>query len=124
MIYKGIYLVDLFHFVHYMLSQVMNLSAYSNPMPSRNKWSPSAKTYKCYNSSCGDSLIYLMACIYMSWSLLIGWSWANQGISLADLIHLGAYELIELDIYTFVACYEMIEWINWLVIKFGLIWVG
>ena len=25
------------------------------------------------------------------------WSWANQGISLVDLIHLGAYELIELE---------------------------
>ena len=27
------------------------------------------------------------------------WSWANQGISVVDLIHLGAYELIELDKY-------------------------
>ena len=53
-----------------------------------------------------------MACKDMSWSLLIGWSWANQGISLADLIHLGAYELIELDIYAYVACYEVFEWIN------------
>ena len=44
-----------------------------------------------------------------------------KGISLDDLIHLGAYELIELDIYAFIACYEMIEWINCLVIKFGLI---
>ena len=47
----------------------------------------------------------------MSWSLLIGWSWANQGISLVYVIHLGAYELIELDIYAFVAGYGMIEWI-------------
>jgi hypothetical protein len=31
--------------------------------------------------------------------LAIGWSWANQGISLVDHFHLGAYKLIELDIY-------------------------
>ena len=95
-----------------MLNQDMKLSAYPNPMLSQNKWSPSATIYKCYNSSCGDLLDYLMACKYESWTLLVGWSWANQGISLVDLIHLGAYELMELDIYTFVACYEMIEWIN------------
>ena len=69
-------------------------------------------------------LDYLMACKYESWSLLIGWSWTNQGISLVRLIYLGAYELVELDKCVYVACYEMIEWIKWLVIKFGLIWVG
>jgi len=56
--------------------------------------------------------------------LLVGWSWANQGISLCWSFYLGAYELIELDIYAYVACYEMIEWINWLIIKCGLIHVG
>ena len=35
-----------------------------------------------------------------------------KGISLVDLLHLGAYELIELDKYAHVACYEMFEWIN------------
>ena len=35
-----------------------------------------------------------------------------QGISLVDQIYLGAYELIELDIYAYVACYEMFEWIK------------
>jgi hypothetical protein len=37
---------------------------------------------------------------------------SNQGMSLVDLIHLGADELIELDKYAYVACYEMFEWIN------------
>ena len=37
---------------------------------------------------------------------------------------MGAYELIELDIYAYVACYKMIEWIEWLVIKFELIWMN
>ena len=81
-------------------------------------------TYKCHIQVVDDLLDYLMACKYESWSLLIGWSWANQSISLVNVIHLGAYELVELDKYAYVACYEMIEWINWLVIKFGLIWVG
>ena len=68
----------------------------------------------CYNiqvshSSCGDLLDYLMACKYMSWSLKIRWSWANQGISLIDHIHLGAYKLIELDIY---AMLFAIRWLN------------
>ena len=68
----------------------------------------------CYNiqvsnSSCGDLLDYLMACKYESWSLLIGWSCASQGLFLVDLIHLGAYELVEMEIYAYVACYEMIE---------------
>ena len=56
--------------------------------------------------------------------MLVEWSWANQDISLVDLIHLGTYELIELDIYAYVAWHEMIEWIKCLVIKFGLICVG
>ena len=34
-----------------------------------------------------------------------------KGISLVDQIHLGAYEMFGLDIYAYVACYEMIEWI-------------
>ena len=46
-----------------------------------------------------------------------------KGISLVDLLHLGAYELIELDIYAYVACYEIFEWINCLVIKFELVWM-
>jgi hypothetical protein len=45
-------------------------------------------------------------------------------IFLVDLIYLGAYKMNELDIYAYVACYEMIEWIKCLVIKFGLICVG
>ena len=55
--------------------------------------------------------------------MLVEWSWANQDISLVDLIYLGTYELIELDIYAYVACYEVFEWINCLVIKFELIWM-
>jgi hypothetical protein len=35
-----------------------------------------------------------------------------KGISLVDHIYLDAYELIELEIYAYVTCYEMIEWIN------------
>ena len=41
-----------------------------------------------------------------------------QGIFLVDQMYLGAYELIELDIYAYVACYKMIEWIKCLEIKF------
>jgi hypothetical protein len=52
-----------------------------------------------------------------------GWSWANQDIFLVDLIHLGAYQLIELDIYAYVACYAMIEWIKCVEIKFELVWM-
>ena len=44
-----------------------------------------------------------------------------KGISLVDYIHLGAYEMFELDIYALVACYKMIEWIKWLVIKIELV---
>ena len=71
----------------------------------------------CYNiqvsySSCGDLLDYLMACKYLSWSLLIGWSWANQGISLVDHLNLGAYELIELDKYAMLLA---MRWLNGLI---------
>ena len=44
-----------------------------------------------------------------------------KGISLVDHIHLGAYEMLELDIYALVACYKMLEWIKCLVIKIELI---
>jgi hypothetical protein len=40
-----------------------------------------------------------------------------KGISLVDHIYLGAYELIELDICAYVACYEMFEWIICLAIE-------
>ena len=42
-------------------------------------------------------------------------------ISLVDPIHLGAYEMLELDIYALVACYKMLEWIKCLIIKIELI---
>ena len=42
---------------------------------------------------------------------------------LVDHIYLDAYELLELDIYAYVACYEMIEWIQWLAIEFKLVWM-
>ena len=58
-----------------------------------------------------------------------------KGISLVDHIHLGAYEMFELDIYARVACYKMFEldiyarvacykmfeWIKCLVFKIELI---
>ena len=46
-----------------------------------------------------------------------------KGISLVDHIHLGANEMFELDIYALVACYKMIDWIKWLVIKIELVWM-
>ena len=46
-----------------------------------------------------------------------------KGIPLVEHIHLGAYEMFELDIYALVACYKMIEWIKWLVIKIELVWM-
>ena len=72
----------------------------------------------------GDLLDIIDGLQIFELKLASGWSWANQGISFVDLIHLGAYKLIELDIYAYVASYEMIEWIDWLAIKFGWIWVG
>ena len=78
----------------------MKLSAHPIPMPSQELVkSKSATTYKCHIQVVDALLDYLMACKYLSWSLLIGWSWANQGISLVDHLNLGAYELIELDKY-------------------------
>ena len=46
-----------------------------------------------------------------------------KGISLVDHIHLGAHEMLELDIYIYalVACYKMFEWIKCLVFKIELI---
>jgi hypothetical protein len=39
-----------------MLNQVLKLSAYSISMPSQNKWSPNATTYKCNIQDYGDLL--------------------------------------------------------------------
>ena len=67
------------------MNQVMKLSAHPNPMPSEN-WVKS-KCYQYTSVLCqvvGDLLEYLMAYKYLSWSLLVGWSWASQGISLVD----------------------------------------
>jgi hypothetical protein len=83
-----------------------------------------ATIYKCYYWSCGDLLGLYSGLQIFELKLANGLSWVNQGTFFVDLIHLGAYGLIELDIYAYIACYKMIEWINWLVIKFGLIWVG
>ena len=47
-----------------------------------------------------------------------------QGISLVGQIHLDAYEMIGLEIYAYIACYDRFEWIKCLVIKFGLICIG
>ena len=55
----------------------------------------------------------------IEWKLAIGWSWANQGIFLVDLIHLGVYKMFELDIHMLLAI-KMIEWIKCLKIKFEL----
>jgi hypothetical protein len=35
-----------------------------------------------------------------------------KGIFLVDHIYLGAYEMLELDIYALIACYKMFEWIK------------
>ena len=60
-----------------------------------------------------------MACKYLSWSLLLDDHELPRYISCWSF-YLGAYELIELDKYTYVAYYEMIEWIKCLEIKFEL----
>jgi hypothetical protein len=64
---------------------------------------------------------YLMACKYESWKLAMD---DHELTKILLIILFGCNELIELDIYAYVACYEMFEWINCLVIKFGLICVG
>ena len=35
-----------------------------------------------------------------------------KGISLIDQIHLDVYEMFGFEIYAYITCYEMIEWIQ------------
>ena len=56
-----------------------------------------------------------------SWILAARLIMRYKGISLVDHIYLGAYEMLELDIYALVACYKMFEWIKCLVIKIKLV---
>ena len=78
----------------------MKPSAHPNPMPSEN-WVKS----KCYQHTSVIFKLWWFIGLFdglqnkLSWSLLVGWSWANQDISLVDHFHLGAYELIELHKY-------------------------
>jgi hypothetical protein len=70
--------------VHHMLNQVLKLSAHPNPMPSEN-W----VKFKCYQHTSAIHQVvviwnYLVACKIFELKLAIGWSWANQGISLID----------------------------------------
>jgi hypothetical protein len=46
------------------------------------------------------------------WSQAAKLIMSYKGISLVDHIHLGAYEMLELDIYALIACYKMFEWIK------------
>ena len=55
------------------------------------------------------------------WILAARLIMSYKHISLVDPIHLGAYEMLELDIYALVACYTMFEWIKCLVIKIKLV---
>jgi hypothetical protein len=50
--------------------------------------------------------IYLMACKYLSWSLLKGWSCDNQGISLVDHF-----------------IWVHMSWLNWIYMQCCLLWV-
>jgi len=54
------------------------------------------------------------------WILAARLIMSYKGISLVDHIHLGAYKMLELDIYALVVCYKMFEWIKCLVIKIEL----
>ena len=102
----------------------MKPSAHPNPMPSEN-WVKS----KYYQHT---SVIFKLGWFigifdglqkYLSWNLLIGWSWANQGISLVDnfiWVHMSWLNWINMQ-----CCLLWVDWMdNWLVIKFGLICVG
>ena len=55
--------------------------------------------------------------------MLVGWSWANQGISLVDhfiWVHMSWLNWINMQ-----CCLLWDDWMdNWLVVKFGLICVG
>ena len=55
------------------------------------------------------------------WILAARLIMSYKDISLVDHIHLGAHEMLELDIYALVACYKMFEWIKCLVFKIELI---
>jgi hypothetical protein len=87
------------------LSQVMKSDDhYPNAMI--NEWSP-----KCYNIQVSFIKLWmihwnhLMACKLFELKLAIGWSWANQGISLVD--H-----------FTWVH----MSWLNWIYMQCCLLW--
>ena len=75
------------------------------PMPWQDSEVQELSTYKCNIHIVDDLLIYLMACKDMSWSLLIGWSWANQGISLVDHF-----------------IWVHMSWLNWINMQCCLLW--
>jgi hypothetical protein len=74
-------------------------------MPSQNEWSPSATTYKCNAKDYGDLLEIIDGLKIFELKLAIGWSWANQGISLVDHF-----------------IWVHMSWLNWIYMQYCLLW--
>jgi hypothetical protein len=96
--------------IHHMLIQVIKLSAYPNPIPSENWVKSKSYNIQVSYSSCGDSLELFDGLQIIKLKLATN-DHELIKVSLVYLIYLGAYELIELDIYAYVACNETFEWI-------------
>jgi hypothetical protein len=94
------------YFDHRMIDSSINLINLSQCQVKLVK-SKCATKYKCKVSSCGDLLNIiegLQKCLSSSLLVLI---MSCKGIFFVDQIHLNAYKLIKLDMYAYVACYEM-----------------
>ena len=70
------------------------------PMPWQIEWSPNVLQHTSAKFKIVGELLDIFDGLQIfELKLASGWSWANQGIPFVDLIYLGAYKLIELDIY-------------------------
>jgi hypothetical protein len=103
-----------------------SIETYCNsiPMPSQNEWSPKYYNIQVSWSSCGwfIGIIWWLANIQVK-SLLLDDHELTKVYHLL-IISFGCIWVDWIGYICNVACYEMIEWINCLAIKFGLIWVG
>jgi hypothetical protein len=86
------------------LSQILTSDGYY-PSAMTRQWSPSATTYKCYNSSCGDLLELFDGLQIWELKACYGWSWANQSIFLVDHF---------IWVYT--------SWLNWINMQYCLLY--
>ena len=94
------------------------------PMSWQDSEAQELSTYKCHVKVV-DDLLDIFDGLQRYELKLANWMIMSQPRYISYWsFHLGSYEWIELDKYTYIAYYEMIEWIKCLEIKFELIWVG